>query len=109
MNPHSNIITFKRKYLLIFIGGVCLLLLIGVPFRIPCSISTTGKILPGREYLIVRRPDGGITTQLVNHAVSVTELAGVIQPQRGDAQQLKISERVISSEGIAYGDTLALI
>ncbi len=99
----------STRYLAYSLIGLTAILLIVVPFRIPYSISTTGKLLSDREWMIVRLTDGSISSQLINHGLNITEEIKVIQAQRGDAMIFRMNPRALQSEQVNIGDSMAAV
>jgi len=86
-----------------------LLLGILLPFRIPYTIKTIGKIQPRREWLVIRGDDGQISTQLWNHGTGLAERMTVTQMLRGDAADFSLLPSVLNSQKVMAGDTIAVL
>jgi hypothetical protein len=86
-----------------------LLLILLLPFRIPYSIKTLGKIQPRREWFVVRASDGQISTHLVNHEAGLVEKVTVTQMQRGDAAEFRLLPVLLHSDTVTEGDTVAIL
>lgn len=89
-------------------AGVLILLLL-LPFRIPYTIKTIGKIQPHREWLVIRAADGQISTQLWNHESALVESMTVTQMLRGDAADFRLLADPRNSTQIAAGDTVGML
>jgi len=86
-----------------------LLLVLLLPFRIPCTLKTVGKVQPRREWLVVRAQDGQISTHLWNHETATLERVTVTQMLRGDAAEFQFLPGVFGSAQVTEGDTIALL
>ena len=76
--------------------------------EVPYKIRVTGKISPGKEW-IVARGDGLITSTLYDNITGKTESYFVSHFERGDAVQFKLNESIIPGASISKGDTIAWI
>lgn len=81
--------------------------LISIPFRIPHTIKTIGKVQASREWLIIQADDGQISTQLLNHQTGAVERVTVTQMLRGDATAFEFKSRVFAGTRVTAGDTIA--
>ena len=90
------------------IAAVLMLVLL-LPFRIPYTLKTIGKVQPRREWLVVRAEDGQISTHLWNHESATLERVTVTQMLRGDATEFQILPGVLGSAEVSEGDTIAIL
>jgi hypothetical protein len=88
---------------------LALLLIVVLPFRIPYSIKTFGKVFPQREWLVIQDPAGRVTTKLFNHKLQMVEQVSITEVQRGDALQLQFAPSLLSHSQIQIGDTVATL
>lgn len=79
------------------------------PINLPTSISAHGKILPVREWTLVRDADGNIGSLLHDHLRGRVDNYGVSRFERGDAIEMRLKQGVESRAHVAAGDTIAYI
>ena len=100
---------FPRVSLPLLLLAVAAIAVLIIPFRIPHTIKTIGKVQAGREWQIIQADDGQISTQLLNHQTGGVERVTVTQVLRGDATALEFLPRVFAGTRVAAGDTIARI
>jgi len=105
---HVNKLTPTSAFRWLVIAAALLLVLL-LPFRIPYTLKTIGKVQPRREWLVVRADDGQISTHLWNHESATAEKVTVTQLLRGDAAEFRILPGVLGSAQVAEGDTIAIL
>ncbi len=96
------------------IGVVLLLGLIALlvwfsPINVPYSVEARGRVLPVKEWLLVRGLDGRLVSELKNHARGTTENFSVAQFERQDAIRFAIEERILNSDVSTAGDTIGTV
>lgn len=100
----------KEKSSIIWIGIFFLIVIvIFLPFKIPYSINTPGKILPVKEWIVIKGPDGRLITQLKNNRFGTINNYSVSQFERGDAVQFTLKPNIVSGAYVAADDTVASI
>ena len=75
----------------------------------PERISTTGKILPAREWLLVKDSDGNLQSSLINYLTGAAEAYSVSKFERGDNVRFHLTRRVNGNGLIAAGDTIGYL
>lgn len=99
-----------NKKTIIWIGLLLIILLVLIlPFKIPYSINSSGKLFPAKEWIISRGTDGRLITVLRNNASGISSDYSVSQFERGDAIQFAIRPNISAGDGIAKNDTIASI
>ena len=99
----------KKSYIALYtIAGILLVSFI-IPFKIPFSVKTMGKVLPIREWVISKGPDGRLITILTNNKTGMSKNYTVSQFERGDAIQFKLNPDIISGKAISKNDTIAVL
>lgn len=102
----------KKSQELIFWVGIFFILvvvLLLLPVKIPYSINTPGKILPIREWIVIKGTDGRLITQLKNNQFGTIDNYSVSQFERGDAVRFKLKSNIISGTYVSMNDTIAAI
>lgn len=104
--PH---IAPKRTLLIAAAVMAVALILVFVPVRIPHTVSVYGRLLPGREWVLVRSDNGLLTSVLRSNSSGAVEEYSVTQPERGDAMQFVLSPGVVNGRSVHKGDTIGWI
>ena len=86
--------------------GIALLLL---PIKVPYSIDVLGKIMPLKEWVLVRGPDGYLISTLYDHMQGSIESYAVRHVERGDHVTFKLHPAMVAGASVAAGDTVGLI
>lgn len=91
--------------------AIALLLLLAVaavflPIRIPVNVSVFGRVLPAREWVLVRGPGGELLSLVRDNAAGAVEEYSVTEPLRGDATQFVLTPGIAAMERIDAGDTV---
>ena len=89
--------------------GVAVIVVLVVPFKVPYSIKTSGKLMPAKEWILSKGSDGRLIENLFDHQRGVSEKFSVIQFDRGDAVQFKLNDDLASNSTIVAGDTVGSI
>jgi hypothetical protein len=79
------------------------------PIEVPSSISADGKILPAREWTLVRDGDGSIGSLLHDHLRGRLESYSVSRFERGDAVRMRLKPGIEPRAHVTAGDTIAFI
>lgn len=99
----------RRVFIALAVIGA---ILIGVflPVRIPCTITTPCRLLPNREWLLIRDMAGGtISSFLVDHRSTASDRHATAEPLRGDTFTLSMNTAFAPGDRVAAGDTIAVI
>jgi hypothetical protein len=91
--------------------GVLLILVIFLmlPIKIPYSIKAPGKILPAKQWIVTKGPDGRLITILKDNKLGISRNYSVSQFERGDAIQFSLRPNISSGSAIKEKDTVASI
>ena len=92
---------------LLFIMVICIILFL--PIKIPYSIITPGKVIPSKEWIILKGADGRVITLLKNNVKGSTETYTVSQFERGDAIHFELMPEIGIGSFISENDTVAKI
>ena len=90
-------------------GLLAFVLASGDSITFPERISTTGKILPAREWLLVKDSDGNLQSSLINYLTGTAEAYGISQFERGDAVRFHLTSGLGGNARIAAGDTVGYL
>ncbi len=103
-------IRYKKPGLTV-IGGIALfgMVVMYLPFSIPCSLSVPGKIVPIREWVVVQSRDGILSSVLYENANNYAENFGSMQVNRGDQSFFRFRREAIDGDSVAAGDTLGSV
>jgi hypothetical protein len=97
----------------LFIGFTIALAVVAVliilPIRIPHSVSVSGRLLPEREWVLLRSDGGQIVSVLRNNLSGVVEEYSVTEPERGDAMQFLLASGVSGQRTLEEGDTVGWV
>ena len=99
-------IRFLSVLAILAAAAVVVLLL---PLEVPYTISTVGKVIPAREWLLVRSDNGAIGTLLRDNLRGTVASYDLHQFERGDAVQFELDPGVKSRTMLAEGDTVGRI
>jgi hypothetical protein len=81
------------------------LFIIFIPIKIPNNFPTYAKILPEKEFVVIKGSNGQIISHLVNNFTGVVEDVRTIQVDREDFASFSLN---ISNSSVAMGDTIAV-
>lgn len=97
--------------MMLIIGAVLViaLVLIFVPVRIPHTVSAYGRLLPSREWVLVRTDNGQLVSVLRSNSSGAVEQYSITQPERGDAMQFVLAPSVITGSKVRKGDTIGWV
>ena len=101
--------TKKAKSSIFWIGIFILIVVVLLPVKIPYTINPPGKILPVREWIVIKGSDGRLITQLKNNQCGTIDNYSVSQFERGDAVQFKLKSNIVSGAYVSANDTIAAI
>ena len=94
------------------IVSVVVLAIIGsllLPESFDLSIQTPGKVLPNKEWQLIRNADGALTATLQDHANGTVDQYAINRFERGDAIQFALHPSVRDQRYITAGDTVGTI
>ncbi|MCB2205751.1 hypothetical protein KQI65_13480 [bacterium] len=89
------------------IGGIAIILsLLLLPLEIPKSISTQGKLIPSKSWVLMRNDNGMIVSILRDNETGHVQRYNITQLERGDALRFTLSD--LAQRGtVSKGDTVA--
>ncbi|MBU0475084.1 MAG: hypothetical protein KKF62_13100 [Bacteroidetes bacterium] len=93
----------KRYKWILFLA--CCLLVVLIPIKITNNISAYAKILPSKEFVVIKGSNGQIITHLINNYSGIVEEIKTIQVDREDFASLNLKTK---SSNISKGDTVAV-
>lgn len=96
----------KKKY---YIFLIIIIILIFIPIKIPFNISSKGKMLSQKQYLLIKGTDGKLISILKNNLAGSTESFSVTQFERGDLIQFFMNDKILAGNFIHENDTIAYI
>lgn len=100
--PHQSIIIPAA----IAAGAACLLLL---PMTVPYCISVPGKIMPEREWILVRAEDGLLSSSVHNNILDFAESRGNSVAERGDQASFRFHPDMLTREAVTAEDTIGFV
>jgi hypothetical protein len=91
--------------------GILFLLIIFllIPIKVPYSVKAPGKILPAKEWIVTKGPDGRLITEFKDNKLGINQNYSVSQFERGDAIQFSLRPNISSGSMIKEKDTVAII
>ena len=95
----ENIKRFKSLIILAFI-----LILVFAPVKIPNNTPAYAKILPAKEFVVIKGSNGQIISHLVNNFTGIVENVKTIQVDREDFASFRLTKFY---SNILKGDTIA--
>ena len=91
------------------IVAAAVVVLVFVPIRIPRDATVYGRVLPAREWVLVRTAGGQLQALLRGNETGAIEEYTVAEPLRGDAMQFQRAPAVAEMHAVAKGDTLGWV
>ena len=104
-----KIFNYSRTSLIWLSVLILLIIFLLLPIKIPYSIKAPGKILPSKEWIVSKGPDGRLITILNDNKLGVSQNYTVSQFERGDAIQFSLRPNISSGTPINKTDTVAII
>jgi hypothetical protein len=92
----------------IIIAAILIVVLL-IPIQIPYKITTPGKVLASKEWLISKDVEGRLMTSLINNKAGVHESYGVRSFERGDAMHFRLHPGIASGAAVTTVDTVGII
>ena len=80
-----------------------------LPIKYPTSLSSKGKILPSKNWVLAKTTDGRLITNLTDNKTGINNEFSVTQFQRGDAVQFKVNAELLLTGQIGKGDTIGYV
>ena len=96
----ENIKKFKSLIIFAFI-----LILVFAPVKIPNNTPAYAKILPAKEFVVIKGSNGQIISHLVNNFSGIVENVKTIQVDREDFASFNL---INSTSNVLKGDTIAI-
>ncbi|MCB9067671.1 MAG: hypothetical protein R3C41_03480 [Calditrichia bacterium] len=104
--------SYQQKYWIIFVVILVIFIIVSLvfsPYTISYDISSIGRIIPAREWLIQRNTDGSLISSVKDHRTGFTENYFAVQVERGDVVHFQINPALKAKSGIAMGDKVGHI
>jgi multidrug efflux pump subunit AcrA (membrane-fusion protein) len=98
-----------KKYSLIIVFVVLLIVIISLPIEYPISVNSKGKLLPFKTLILSKGTDGRLITSLTDNSTGIDNFYTVTQFERGDAVQFKFNSSIINGGKVTKGDTIGFI
>ena len=76
-----------------------------LPIELPYSIEVPGKLLPLREWVLIRGQDGRLISTLYDHLLGTIEGYEAMHVDRGDHVTFKLHPAMEDGKSVAAGDT----
>lgn len=95
--------------ILLLILAIIALVIWFAPINVPYSVSANGRVLPVKEWLLIRGMNGRLVSDLKNHARGTTENFSVAQFERQDAIRFNIEQDVLDRDFAMAGDTIGTV
>jgi hypothetical protein len=86
-----------------------ILVVLVIPVRIPYKITTPGKVLPSKEWLITKDMEGRLMTSLINNRSGMYESYGVVSFERGDAMNFRMNPGISAGTSVNTTDTIGVL
>jgi multidrug resistance efflux pump len=97
-----------KRYLSIIILPL-LIALVLVPIDVPYTLDSIAKVMPARQWIVVKLPDGSLTATLYDHRTGLVSNQEGYQFDRGDLVQVQFKNGWTSGSRIRAGETVATI
>lgn len=101
--------TMNRAYLAVIPAVVALVGVLFLPISVPLSIEVPGKIMPAREWTLLRDQEGSIGALLRDHAQGTVQSYALNRFERGDVVRLALHPAIRPRAHVEAGDTIASI
>lgn len=99
----------KRGLILGLVAVGVLIVFLLLPIPLSRTIEIAGKILPAREWLLVKNQEGGVVTVFSDYRQGRVESYSVVSIIRGDAFQFALHPSFKRHDLVAAGDTVGSI
>ena len=99
----------KRGHLVAILGVVALVGVLFLPVDVPVRLGVPGKIMPAREWTLLRDQGGSVGALLRDHTQGVVQSYAVNQFERGDVVRLTLHPAIRPRAYVEAGDTIASI
>ncbi len=108
-NKRSEFIPVKGTYIAILVAVIALVGVIVLPISVPLTLVVPGKIVPAREWTLLRDQEGAIGALLRDHAQGTVQSYTFNRFERGDAVRLTVHPNIQPHTLVEAGDTLATL
>jgi hypothetical protein len=98
-----------RKFLWIGLVVVAIIIIFFLPIRATYKIKVPGKVLPGKEWLLMSEQNGRVITVLKNNIKGTVENYSVTEVERGDAMLFHLKSNWSQGKYVSVGDTIGII
>lgn len=97
----------NKKYLIIFL--ILIVVVVFLPIEFTHWESSKGKILPHKSWFVIKGTDGRLITSVMDYSTGTSSEYSVVQFERGDAVNFKLTNNIIVKGTINKGDTLGRV
>lgn len=98
-----------RSLVVIALLVVAVAALLFLPVQVPYNLSVPGKVMPAREWLLVRDQEGSIGALLRDNMLGSVQSYNVNRFERGDAVRFTLARALEPRTTVAAGDTVGSI
>lgn len=91
------------------IGSIILLTIFFVPYELSYNIDSVAKLLPAKQWLLVRGSNGDIQTSNINHLNGTSISYQLTSFERGESMTLELNPEMTNGQIIEKGDTIGII
>lgn len=98
---------FKAAILLLII--ILLIFLFILPLKLPYSFSVPGKVLPAKEWLVIKGRNGQLQTILKNNITGISKSYSVVEFDRGDNARFFFNPKITIGSIVTQSDTIGSI
>ena len=99
----------KRSHLAVIIAVVALVGVLFLPISVPLRLVVPGKIMPAREWTLLRDQEGSIGALLRDHTQGTVQSYALNRFERGDVVRLTLHPAIRPRVYVEAGDTIASI
>ena len=99
----------KRSHLAVIIAVVALVGVLFLPISVPLRLVVPGKIMPAREWTLLRDQQGSIGALLRDHTQGTVQSYAFNRFERGDVVRLTLHPAIRPRVYVEAGDTIASI
>jgi hypothetical protein len=99
----------KKLFFLLLLLSLIILLIVLVPLQLPYKITTAGKILPAKSWIVSKGNSGQLISFLNNREKGIIDNYSVKEFERGDDINLLLNPDMSIGKHIAENDTIGFI
>jgi len=99
----------KKYYILIIVAAAIIVTLLFVPVKLPYSVESFGKIIPIRQWILIKGNDGELILNTVNNKTGTSDGYKILQISRGETMSFTINSSIVNNGFVEKGDTIGTI